>query len=563
LRRKATAPLAAIIVAAALAASPAEAAGERFSPLGAYLAGQQAVHDRDPAMASRLLAEAMQANPDDPALALRALQAHVAAGAFDLAVPLAERLAGAEETSLPRIVLVVAAMKKGDHAAARRLVGTLREEGIDRLLKPGLGAWIELGAGDAMKAVDQLRALVGVDGLEAFRDYHLALIYDAAGRDAEAAAAYAQALKRSSTPPLRLVEAAAAFHAAAGRVEEARALLARFLADNPEAVAAEIALKRLDEGRKPPRAVARPAEGMAELLLNLASALQGDSTGDAALLYGRLADYLRPDHPQTLLLIGSQLEADDQHEAAIAVFRRVAKDSVASWSARRAEASVLVSLKRVAEAAALLEAMGRERPERWDALAQLGNLWRGEKQWAKAVDAYDRAIARIGKVEARHWNLFYVRGIALERAKNWPRAEADFKRALELSPDEPYVLNYLAYTWVDRGENLDQAMAMLKKAVGLRPRDGAIVDSVGWAYYRLGRFAEAVEYLERAVELQPEDATINDHLGDVYWRVGRLYEARFQWQRALSLNPEPEDKPLIEEKLKNGMKPFEKPGAKQ
>jgi Flp pilus assembly protein TadD len=203
--------------------------------------------------------------------------------------------------------------------------------------------------------------------------------------------------------------------------------------------------------------------------------------------------------------------------------------------------------------------MAKERADRWDTLMLLGNLWRSEKDFPKAVSAYDRAVTRIGKLEERHWNLLYARGIANERAKNWPRAEADFKKALELKPNEPYVLNYLAYTWVDRGENLEEAKKMLDEAVRQKPEDGAIVDSVGWAYYRLGNMEKALEYLEKAIEITPEDSAINDHLGDVYWRVGRRAEARFQWNRALSLNPEPEDVAKIKEKLEKGLPA---PGAK-
>jgi Flp pilus assembly protein TadD len=172
------------------------------------------------------------------------------------------------------------------------------------------------------------------------------------------------------------------------------------------------------------------------------------------------------------------------------------------------------------------------------------------------VAAYDRAIERIKAPQKRHWNLFYVRGIALERSKQWPRAEADFQRALKLNPDQAYVLNYLAYSWVERGENLARAKEMLATALRQRPDDGFIVDSVGWVDYRLGNFKDAVIHLERATELRPHDPTINDHLGDAYWRIGREHEARVQWRRALSLKPEKDAIPAIEKKLADGMGPF-------
>ena len=185
----------------------------------------------------------------------------------------------------------------------------------------------------------------------------------------------------------------------------------------------------------------------------------------------------------------------------------------------------------------------------------MGDLLRGKDRFAEAEAAYTRAIQRLPKVERSDWRLLYARGITYERTKRWPQAEADLLKALELEPDQPFVLNYLGYSWVDQGLNLDRAKAMLHRAVELRPDDGFIVDSLGWAYYRLGESDKAVTYLERAVELEPGDPVLNDHLGDVYWRVGRQREARFQWQRALTFKPEPDAVAAIQAKLANGLGP--------
>jgi len=532
------------------------------SRLGAYLAGRIAAADRDMAAASRYYAHALEADPADDALRRHAFQAHLAAGRMPEALRLAETLArDAESANIARIALAAAAAKKGDFAAARRQVEGLPETGANRLLRPGFLAWIEFGQGDQAKAVEALRALSGIEGLRVFLELHMALLHDAGGRAAEADRFYRSAAGSLDSGPLRVTQAYASFLARSGRRQEAVALWDKYLAASPDSSIAEIARQRLAEGKPPRRLAGKPAEGMAELLINLAGALQQETATLPALIYGRLADYLRPDDPDTLNLIAGLLENDDQYEGAVELYRRIPRESDLSWSARRAAAANLAQLKKVDEAAKLLEEMAGERRERWDALLLLGNLWRSEKQFPKAVDAYDRAVARVAKLEERHWNLLYVRGIANERAKNWPRAEADFKKSLELKPNEPYVLNYLAYTWVDRGEHLEDAKRMLDEAVRQKPDDGAIVDSVGWAYYRLGNMEKALEFLEKAIELAPEDAAINDHLGDVYWRVGRRAEARFQWNRALSLNPEPEDVPKIKEKLDKGL-PATAPGAK-
>jgi Flp pilus assembly protein TadD len=178
---------------------------------------------------------------------------------------------------------------------------------------------------------------------------------------------------------------------------------------------------------------------------------------------------------------------------------------------------------------------------------------RGHKKFAECANVYSKGVSAIQKPEKANWVVYYFRGICYERSKQWAKAEADLMKALELFPDQPHVLNYLGYSWIDQGIKLDEGMEMIKKAVQQRPDDGYIVDSLGWAYYRLGNYEEATKQLERAIELKPEDPTINDHLGDAYWRVGRVLEARFQWAHARDLKPDAEELPKIEEKLKEGL----------
>jgi tetratricopeptide (TPR) repeat protein len=213
----------------------------------------------------------------------------------------------------------------------------------------------------------------------------------------------------------------------------------------------------------------------------------------------------------------------------------------------------LNSLERVDDAKALLEALIAKHPNDVRPLDALGNILRSHERYGEAQEFYTRALALIEKPDKDNWALFYSRGVCNERLKKWPEAEADFKKALALSPEESLVLNYLGYSWVDQGQNLKQGMDYIRKAVKLKPDDGYYVDSLGWAYYRLGNLPAAVEHLERAVELKPDDPIINDHLGDVYWRVGRTLEAKYQWQQALTLKPEPEQIVTLKEKIAAGL----------
>jgi tetratricopeptide (TPR) repeat protein len=217
----------------------------------------------------------------------------------------------------------------------------------------------------------------------------------------------------------------------------------------------------------------------------------------------------------------------------------------------------LSDLDRHDEAVQHLKAILDQDPDDMRAYLALGGVYAAKKDYRSAADLYDKAVGRIAQPTSGDWNIFYQRGIAYERLKEWPKAEPNFKEALKLSPDQPQVLNYLGYSWVDMDINLDEGLKMIRKAVGLRPSDGYIVDSLGWAYYKLGRYDEAVVELERAVSLKPEDPVLNDHLGDAYWRVGRKLEATFQWRHASDMKPDPEVLASVQKKLAEGLPPPE------
>jgi Flp pilus assembly protein TadD len=252
------------------------------------------------------------------------------------------------------------------------------------------------------------------------------------------------------------------------------------------------------------------------------------------------------------LTVADLLVGQNNPDLAIDVLRAVPADSPWHWEAQLATADALVAAGKRDEAMRQLTEMAAARPERIDALVKLGDLARRSDDYATAERAYDEAIGRVGPAVSP-WRLYYARGVARERLGNWDAAALDLQEALRLEPDQPQVLNYLGYSWVDRGENLETALGMLQKAVELRPRDGFIIDSLGWAYFKVGRYEDAVTWLERAIEAEPGDPVINDHLGDAYWKTGRTREARFQWQRALSLNPEEAVVRVLQEKLANGL----------
>jgi tetratricopeptide (TPR) repeat protein len=266
-----------------------------------------------------------------------------------------------------------------------------------------------------------------------------------------------------------------------------------------------------------------------------------------------MALYLDPNHAFALVSLANAYETSRRYEDAIAAYDRVPKDTPLQSEIEIRKAFDLNSLDKVDEAKVILDKLIAENPGDVKALDALGSIMRVRKRYAEAVDYYTRALALVKKPSKRHWSLFYSRGTCYERLKNWPPAEADLKKALNLYPDQPMVLNYLGYSWIDQNNHLKEGMSLIEKAVALKPDDGYIVDSLGWAHFKLGNFKEAVRFLERAVELKPEDPVLNDHLGDALWHVGREREARFQWDQALTLEPEPEDVEKIKKKLAEGL----------
>ena len=527
------------------------------SPYGAYLAGLVARGDGDLEAAAEYMLQALRYDPDNPEILMPALQLAAATGRQSDAAGLAERVLELEgQNSLATLILVVEAAKGGDLQRADDLLAGLPERGFDQVLVPMLRAWTQTGLGDADRGLETLAVLKGDRGTSVLHGLHAALINEIAGRDEQAAAEYEALLATAGRPSLRLAWLVGSYFERHGQRERALELY-RSLTDTT--LGADILtpmVERAEQGGESPPEVTAASDGMAEVLFNLAGILNQEQADDAALVYLQQGLVLRPNFLMAQVLLGDILQRQGRSREAIAAYRKVPADSPFNWIVSLRIADELQQMGDNEQALSELDRLAAERPDAYEPMVRKGNLLRGEERFAEAVEAYDEAVARIergGEIEPKHWSLLYFRGIALEQSDQWERAEADFKHALGLQPEQPYVMNYLAYSWVEKKQNLDEAEALLERAVKLRPRDGYIVDSLGWVYYRLGRYEEAVTQLERAVELRPQDPTINDHLGDAFWRVGRKHEARFQWHRALSLDPEEDQVPVIEQKIKDGI----------
>jgi tetratricopeptide (TPR) repeat protein len=537
--------------------SPQGEAPPIASPYGAYLAGLVAQSDGDLDAAADYMLQALIFDPDNPELLYPGLQLAAATGRREDSVRLASRILKIEpQHSLAVLVMAVEAAREGDLKAAQTQLAVLPGQGFDQVLLPMLNAWLNTGLGDVDGGLQALAVLQGDGGTGVLHDVHAALINEVAGRAEVAAQLYEALLAEATRPTLRITWLAGSFFERHGQRDRAIGLYREYVQGAPGSDILVPMLERAEQGGESEVEVADAADGMAEVLFNLSGLLSQENADDAALIYLHQALALKPDFMLAQVLLGEILQKQGRSREAIAAYRAVPDDSAFSWIVRLRIADELQVLGETEEALTELDRLAEERPDAYEPLSRKGDLLRSEERFAEAVEAYDEAVARLerqGGIEGRHWSLFYFRGIALEQSDQWPRAEADFQQALGLQPEQPYVMNYLAYSWVEKKQNLDEAEAMLVRAVKLRPRDGYIVDSLGWVYYRLGRFEEAVVQLERAVALRPQDPTINDHLGDALWQVGRKNEARFQWHRALSLEPEEDQVPVIEKKLKDGV----------
>jgi tetratricopeptide (TPR) repeat protein len=537
---------------------------------GAYLAARVAEVDNDLDSAIAYYKQALAFDPQNQQLQQSLMLSLIAQGRFDESLPYAEKLKTVPDIErFSRVALAVDAFRKKDYAAAETWLKLAVESDLDRLITAVMTAWAKSGAGDSAGALVDLDKVEGPEWYALFKTYHRALIADAAGMKDEAGKAYQAAfdnISAGSAAPetwIRVAEAYAGFLAARGDKDKALAVLDKAEENSTGRLPLVALREKITKGEKLSRLVADPADGASEILLNLGAALNRGGGEPFVRLYLQYALALKPDSDIVLLQLAAVAEQQEQAEEAIALYGRIPADSPIKRAAELQLGLNLADLDRHDEAIVHLKALLDSNPDDMRAYLALGGVYASKEDYRSAAEVYDRAVVRLKEPTNTNWNIFYQRGIAYERLKEWPKAEPNFRKALELFPDQPQVMNYLGYSWVDMNMNLEEGLDLIRKAVDLRPSDGYIVDSLGWAYYRLGRFEEAVVELERAVSLKPDDPVLNDHLGDAYWRVGRKLEATFQWSHARDMKPEPDVLASVQKKLAEGMAPVENKATAQ
>ena len=550
-------PLVLLALAASLAgcASTAEPEDAKSNPYGIYLSARLAASEHDIPDAASLYRESLTHDPSNPELLDRAFLYAAISGNLDEAVSLAHRIGETNtENRAAQLALVVDRLRKEDYSGARAEIAKAGKGPFAALTLTLLDAWAAQGMGDTDTAIAELKGVTKEGGTDTLVAYQSALVYDQAGRNEAAQAAYLQALQAGVSP--RAVDAYGRFLERNARGPEARAFYTKMLAEAAVKPIAAKGLARLDQGQVPDRLVETARDGAAEALFGIAASLTDQASADTAVLcYLQFALALSPKFDLARIELGDRYEALNKFDDAIAVYKSI--DPSSPYKAD-ADVQIAVDENRAGhkdQAIADLVAITKDHPNDVSAWTSLGDVYRSAENYKAAADAYDHAVKLINPVAKDDWPLFFARAVAEEQSGRWDLAERDLETALKLSPDQAQVLNFLGYSWVDRGQHLAEALNMLEKARALSPYDGYIVDSVGWAYYRLGRYGDAAKTLENAVLLVPGDSTINDHLGDAYWRVGRKLDAHFQWSHALAFGPEAAEKSKLEKKLTSGLEP--------
>lgn len=523
---------------------------------GSYLAARQAAFASDYEAAARYYARALARDPANPKILESAVLAYLSLGRLDGAMPIARKLVAEEhESQLANLVLATGQAQRGEFS---NLLAAIEDGSSIGPLADGLiKAWAHLGDGDISTALAAFDQVGEEPGLAGFAAYQKALALASVGDYEGANEIFSNEGPGAVQLTRRAVMAMAEVLSQLDRNADAIQLLDDMFGGDLDP-SLRATYDALMSGKMIPFTYIRSAtDGIAEVFYSIGNALQHEASPDYTLLYARAAEYLRPDHFEALLLTAGLLEELGRYELATQTYKKVPADHPSYHAAELGRADALRRSGKDEAAIEVLEQLARSHGELSIVHSSLGDLFRQQRDYEAATQAYDRALDLADEADNSKWFLLYARGICHERTGAWDKAEADFRAALELRPEQPQVLNYLGYSLVEKQIKLDEALDMIERAVAARPDSGYIVDSLGWVLYRLGRYEEAVEHMERAAELMPVDPVVNDHLGDVYWAVGRVLEAEFQWRRALSFvdeETEEEAKPdRIRRKLEVGL----------
>lgn len=546
------------------------------SLFGNYLSGRFAANNGDFPNANYYLSRTLRYDPSNTEIAGYGYRMQLMTGDMEAAVKSAKRLYDQKDTlSNPEIMMLLSHVRAGEWVQAREVLKTFEPTGFNIVMIPLMAAWIEQAEGKLTQPLRLDALLRHAREFTPFIQYQCALVNDLAGFKDVAMSQYEEALASTHSMPFRVVQMLGNLYERSGQQQKAQALYDKFHEVNPESLldveswsndmghefvkqTPEVATsEEAQKTGKPSRLLKTIQDGVAEIFFSTASILGSENLSEEALIYVQQVLYLKPDFEAATVMRGNLLERLGHFEEALQAYDQLPSVSPYFVKAAIRKAYVLNRLGRSKEGLKMLRTLRADEADRYQIDLSIGDILMRDKAFDDAYKAYSQALELIKQQTEIHWPILYARGISAERSGQWEKAEADFLNALKLEPEQPDVLNYLGYSWLLQGKNVQEAKSMVSRAAALRPSDAHIIDSLGWAHYLSGEYADAVDALERAIEIMPTDPTVNDHLGDVYWQLGRKHEARFQWQRALLFKPEPEQESQLHEKLKSGLPPLQ------
>lgn len=513
--------------------------------VGQYLSGYHATQSKDYERASQFFSRALNSKSNSETVQTQAMSLLLVAGKFSQAIDIAKDLNAKSDNGLAKLTLIVDAIQRDDLKEAEKLVSDKKEDN-STIINHVIEAWVKYGEGKSEEAKAILKALQSDEVFLPFVNYNYAMISELSG-DKKTAKQLFDSLIQSNQLPNGMVSAAYDFYSS----------------ENDSAKLELIKNKYSYDGsvKKHP-AVTNVKEGVAEALLGVGGIIMSEYSPDKSAALFRLSLYLNPKLDDAKLLLGSILMNEGDYKGANDILSGIGTDSYLGDYAKLAIAKNFEAMDQDSKAKEYFDKLTQNKDIAIDAYVSLGDLSRKKEKYDEAADYYTKSIeagkqqSKNGKLDSKYWAVYFARGVCYERLKDTAKSEADLMMALQLQPNQPDVMNYLAYTWIDVGKNLDKAKNMVLKAHQEKPEDPQIIDSVGWAYFKLGNFDNSVSYLEDAASLLPYDPVVNDHLGDAYWHTGRKNEARFQWERALRNNPDSKLEDELKKKLENGISSY-------
>ena len=528
---------------------------------GSYLAGQSALNKNDNKSAIYYFENAIDLKTIDTEygkdVAKKLCTLYLLEGQIKECIVLAKEIEkdlnpdDSDNTSI-LMALIVSDIKEKNYNSALKRLKNIKKSSYERFSVPIIEAWLiseeKKNLKKAKQKLDELETDLVINGL---RNLNLALIHELFNKEKEALIYYEKAINAYTQPSYRLAEISANAFERNENFEKAKDIYIKFNSSSNDNLLIEESLKRIEKRIIPKKMIKNTSDGIAELFSTIASSFSSDFTNNFSIIYTHFALYLKKDFEVANLYLAELLENNQRFIDANNIYKKIDSSSNFFWHSRLKNARNLELLGENNKSISILKKMSNEKKNRHDSLKLLGDIYKNNNKYNDAIRFYDEVVLRIGEIETRHWEILYSRGIAYERNKQWDNAEKDFLKILELIPDQPDVLNYLGYSWIEKDINLEQAKDFVLKAAGLRPSDPYIVDSLGWAYFSLKEYDKAVEELERAVSLKPTDPIINDHLGDAYYKINRKLEALYQWKKALDFKPDEELRKKIEKKIEN------------